>query len=362
MRQVLGRFFALRGRTYKYYAHTVDSTLPDPMLELSQTAMDTAVVLTRAPSGVRQWISQATVGLCDEAKKRIATEIAAHCLDGLSALEGSGLTREAAAAQVLEGLGDPVQANGAFHKTYLTSRQERYMARVMTVGQTQYQVLYEVIVVSCFWVVAESAVTVARAFGLFNVDMFLFTSALLISPLHLLQTSRGRFNDKVEQRHLDRVRRPLERKTTWLLFVLFACLYARLEMQADPKDSLVWLVAVVVPFLYGTLHRSLIRGIVTRLPNMPHARINLMFAYSGLLFSLTVAATAYFIRIVRLGAIESHRPDLYPFCVVFGEALPIVLGLLWFGGHALVGAFFVGKARPVEIVRPATEPGRMGPA
>lgn len=113
----LGLFFARRGRQYKLCPEIAAVQFPKAIPE-------------EKPTGIPLWIAQATQYLCADAKKRIRKEITSHCEDAQAALKESGLSLEEAEMRVLEELGDPLQANKAFQKTYLTSSQERYMARV----------------------------------------------------------------------------------------------------------------------------------------------------------------------------------------------------------------------------------------
>jgi hypothetical protein len=118
----------------------------------------------------------------------------------------------------------------------------------------------------------------------------------------------------------------------------------------------------MVLFLYGAVHRAVIRDIVTLLPAWPRARTHLMLGYGAILLGLVPVTIVCFRWIAALGPTGGRHDAVYPLALYVEQALPLVIGLLWFGGHALMGAFFVGKAKPVEMARPATEPGRMGPA
>ncbi len=345
----LGLFFAYRGRKYRPCPQTAASPFP-------------RVFVDDKPTGVRLWIEQATQYLCTEAKKRIRKEITGHCDDAQAALMESGLSREAAETRVLEELGDPLQANKAFQKTYLTSAQERYMARVFEFGQTQYQLLHLVIMFSCSLALIESFLALAKVLGWFEFEITRFVYMVGIDFVQLRQASVGKFNDKIEQRYIVRIKRPLERRSTWLLFAGFACLYSLLETQVAPKDSLLYLLVVVVPFLYGTVHRAMIRDMVARLPNAPRLRTLIMSVHGAALFTLALAAIWFFRwRIMMAGDLVSYS-KIDSELVVMGQALPILIGLLWFGGHALVGAFFVSKCHGPQKATVKREPEEERPA
>jgi hypothetical protein len=346
---VLGLFFAYRGRKYKQCPQTAASPFP-------------RVIVDDRPTGVRLWIAQATQYLCADAKKRIRKEITGHCQDAQAAFMESGLSREEAGARVLEDLGDPLQANAAFQKTYMTSAQERYMARVSQLGKTQYQVLYLSIFISCFVMLLESALLISKLFGWFEATPYMLYELPGFSLCFLVYARLGIFNEKNEQRYRDSIRAPIERKITWILFGLAACLYCLLTTWIAPERSVLPCLAVVVPFLYGIVHRAVIRDIVAFLSNSPRARKYVMLGYSAVLFSLAPATALFFYWIVGLELLDRNYRATYAFSVLFGMAIPTVLGLLWFGGHALTGAFFVSKCSGRRTVPANEDPEEERPA
>ncbi len=71
------------------------------------------------------WLDSATRGLCDDARERIAEEIAAHYEDALGEARGIGLTEEASVKKAVEALGDPRRALRKLHSEHLTIREAK---------------------------------------------------------------------------------------------------------------------------------------------------------------------------------------------------------------------------------------------
>ncbi len=362
--RVLGRFFAYRGRKYTPCPQAAASRFPRQ-------------IVVHQPTAVEFWILLATQNLCADAKGRIQTEITAHCLDAQAVLMESGLSRERALAQVLEGLGDPVQANAAFQKTYLTSWQERFVARVSHAGPTHHQVLFTAISCCCVCGFVEAVLFLGRTLRWFDIDASharLFSYDLTLFLLFQERFAPGfrQFSGWAGRHEIEETRRwelhlghLLDRNATWVLFALFCCLYAFLETRLDPTESFLGFIVIIVPFLYGAVHRAVIRDIIVFLPNAPRARKFLMFGYGGTLLGLALAVTRFLQWLSALDNGEFHRHASHaagPGDSLVVRVAPVVIGLLWFGGHALVGAFFVGKAQAPRTGPLERVPQEEGPA
>jgi hypothetical protein len=246
---VLGRFFAYRGRKYRPYRRTV----ADPFAN---------TIIKYHVSGLNRWISRATENLCADARERIRAEITGHCQDALIALMGSGRPQGQARVWVLEGLGDPVQANAAFQKTYLTSWQERFMARMSEVQPTHFQVLCTAILFVCIPTLFGPILALARAWGWIDrVEYFATCSTLAFClPTQivcgLFAVHLGRFrsvaagsNPKTATPWERLARRTVQRITPWALFALLLCLYVFWKLGLTFEESLLSCMTPSIPFL-----------------------------------------------------------------------------------------------------------------
>jgi len=78
----------------------------------------------RASSGCQQWLENATKGLCDQAKERIAHETTAHYEHAVAALLEEGRDEAEAHAIAQAALGRPRRARRSFRTVHLTAREK----------------------------------------------------------------------------------------------------------------------------------------------------------------------------------------------------------------------------------------------
>jgi len=72
------------------------------------------------PPRLEAWLEIATHGLCDEARRRIRSEISDHYESALEAATVSGIPTRAAEDSALSTLGDPAEAGRSLRRTNLT--------------------------------------------------------------------------------------------------------------------------------------------------------------------------------------------------------------------------------------------------
>jgi len=76
------------------------------------------------------WLAAATRGLCDDARERIAEEVASHYEEALNAARAEGLAEDAAIAQAVRSLGSPRKARRRLRREHLTVREARAVLRM----------------------------------------------------------------------------------------------------------------------------------------------------------------------------------------------------------------------------------------
>jgi len=76
-------------------------------------------------SELNDWLDIATSGLSDDAKERIAEEVACHYEDALRDAQGRGLSERAALDEAILSLGHPRAARRQFCEQHLTTREQR---------------------------------------------------------------------------------------------------------------------------------------------------------------------------------------------------------------------------------------------
>lgn len=83
---------------------------------------------------LEQWLSDATRGLCKEAKGRVREEVTEHYRDGYESGRAEGKTPMQAHAAVMVALGDARKARREFRKSYLSAGQAEVFERYSKPG------------------------------------------------------------------------------------------------------------------------------------------------------------------------------------------------------------------------------------
>lgn len=80
------------------------------------------------------WLSQATAGLCDEAKTRIAPELESHVREAIANLHEQGIDEADAVRAAVTTLGDVKKARRAFRRIHLTEWEAKTVQSVNPYG------------------------------------------------------------------------------------------------------------------------------------------------------------------------------------------------------------------------------------
>lgn len=87
------------------------------------------------------WLEIATRPLCDEARKRVCTEIESHYIEAVRTSIESGRILDDAHHEVMAALGDPKVARKALKRVYLTKRDEKrhgHLRRACSLARSRY--------------------------------------------------------------------------------------------------------------------------------------------------------------------------------------------------------------------------------